>query len=247
MELELINSQFSNSINKLESNINFYSKEFNSSKIRCVEINNLLPLKLATHLEKVFPIISHESNLHSRRYQIGKHIISKDKNNTQLLNKSLLSILDNFKNPQFLNFLKTLSGIEDLDPDIEDWGGGIHQTERGGFLKRHVDAPNKGDDTSIFRRLNVIYYLNSNWKSSYKGDLEIWDSIDAKKSLFKVSPKINKLIIFETSSQSWHGHPEKLNCLKDMTRKSIALFYYSKNPGNQNKSQEGPLWLDDSD
>ena len=93
--------------------------------------------------------------------------------------------------------------------------------------------------------MNVIFYLNSNWKKAYKGDLEVWDSKHSKKSLFKIMPIINRLVIFETSSQSWHGHPQKLNCPNDMTRKSIALFYYSKNPGRQNKKQEGPLWFDD--
>ena len=245
MELELINNQFFDSVKKLESNADIYFEEFNSSKIRLLKIDNFLPLKIATHLEKNFPNISSESNLYSKRYQIGKHIVSKDKNNTHLLNESLLKILNNFKSVQFLNFLKKLSGIDDLYADHEDWGGGVHQTERGGFLKRHVDAPNKGTDKYSFRRLNVIFYLNSNWKKAYKGDLEIWDSKHSKKSLFKIMPIINRLVFFETSSQSWHGHPQELNCPNDMTRKSIALFYYSKNPGHQNKKQEEPLWCDD--
>ena len=86
MELELINNQFFDSVKKLESNADIYFEEFNSSKIRLLKIDNFLPLEIATHLEKVFPNISSESNLYSKRYQIGKHIVSKDKNNTHLLN-----------------------------------------------------------------------------------------------------------------------------------------------------------------
>ena len=245
MELKVIDNQFSESVNKLEFILDSLREEFNSSSIRFVKIDNFLPLKLALHLENIFPKVSGESNLYSRRYQIGKHIISEDSKNTHLLDESLLQMLNKFKSTNFINFLKQISGIDDLEADYDDWGGGIQQSEKGGFLRRHLDAPNKDDNKNIFRRLNVIFYLNSNWKDIYNGDLEIWDSKHSEKSLFKISPIINRLIIFETSGKSWHGFPEKLNCPENVTRKSIALFYYSKDPGLQNTHQDGPSWFDE--
>src|SRR5207302_104354 len=35
-------------------------------------------------------------------------------------------------------------------------------------------------------------------------------------------------VVFSTTSTSFHGHPEPLNCPEDRTRKSMALYYYSK-------------------
>ena len=222
MELKEIDNQFSESVNKLLFISDSLREEFNSSSIRFVKVDNFLPLKLALHLEYIFPKVSGESNLYSRRYQIGKHIISEDSENTHLLDESLLRMLKKFKSTSFINFLKKISGIDDLEADHDDWGGGIQQSEKGGFLRRHLDAPNKDDKKNIFRRLNVIFYLNSSWKDNYNGDLEIWDSKESEKSLFKISPIINRLIIFETSGKSWHGFPEKLNCPENLTRKSIA-------------------------
>mgnify|MGYP001464604291 CR=1 FL=1 len=245
MELNLIDNYFNDSLKKINLIANRLCKDFNSSNIRFVKIDNFLPIELALYLESVFPKVSSESNLKSRRYQIGKHIISKDLKNTHLLDEALLKMLENFKKNEFINFLKKVSGIDDLKADYDDWGGGIQQSERGGFLRRHLDAPNKDNNKNIFRRLNVIFYLNSNWKASYKGDLEIWDNQHSNKSIFKVSPIINRLIIFETSDKSWHGFPEKLNCPKNLTRKSIALFYYSNNQGLQNRKQIGPAWFDE--
>ena len=44
----------------------------------------------------------------------------------------------------------------------------------------------------------------------------------------KVPPLINKTIIFNTTDYSNHGVPDPLNCPRNMVRKSIALYYYTK-------------------
>ena len=37
----------------------------------------------------------------------------------------------------------------------------------------------------------------------------------------------NKLVIFNTTDFSFHGHPEPLKCPDNVTRKSLALYYYT--------------------
>ena len=44
----------------------------------------------------------------------------------------------------------------------------------------------------------------------------------------KVLPVFNKMVIFSTTDNSNHGHPDPLNCPNDMSRKSIATYYYTK-------------------
>jgi hypothetical protein len=44
----------------------------------------------------------------------------------------------------------------------------------------------------------------------------------------KIMPYFNRCVIFSTTSTSFHGHPEPLNCPEGETRKSMALYYYSK-------------------
>ena len=46
----------------------------------------------------------------------------------------------------------------------------------------------------------------------------------------------NRLAIFSTTSESFHGHPDALNCPEDMTRKSLALYYYTN---GRPKSEDG--------
>jgi hypothetical protein len=43
----------------------------------------------------------------------------------------------------------------------------------------------------------------------------------------KISPKFNTLALFSTNHISYHGHPDPLNCPEEMSRKSLALYYYS--------------------
>jgi hypothetical protein len=43
----------------------------------------------------------------------------------------------------------------------------------------------------------------------------------------KLAPEFNRCVIFNTTSESWHGNPEPVNHPAGVTRKSIALYYYT--------------------
>lgn len=126
----------------------------------------------------------------------------------------------------FLVFLQELAGIEEkLLPDPYFEGGGFHQTKRGGFLKIHADF-NKHKETKLDRRLNVLIYLNKEWKEEYGGHFELWNR-EMTTCVKKVAPDFNTLAMFTTTDFSYHGLPTPLNCPPDRSRKSIALYYYS--------------------
>src|SRR5262249_34806488 len=76
------------------------------------------------------------------------------------------------------------------------------------------------------RRLNAILYLNSNWQEEYGGHLELWDR-DMTRCVSRIAPLFNRLVVFTTTDFSYHGHPNVLECPEGMTRKSLALFYYT--------------------
>ena len=76
------------------------------------------------------------------------------------------------------------------------------------------------------RRINVLIYLNKNWNDNYGGHLELWNQ-NMSKCEKKISPSFNTMVIFSTTDFSNHGHPEHLNCPKEISRKSLALYYFS--------------------
>ena len=137
---------------------------------------------------------------------------------------SFLSFLNSFK---FLSFLQKLTGIkESLVPDPYFFGGGLHQIKRGGFLKVHADF-NYHPQMKLDRRLNLLIYLNEDWQDEWGGFLELWDK-DMKKCVKKILPLFNTMVIFSTNDFTNHGHPNPLKCPKDISRKSIATYYFSK-------------------
>ena len=144
----------------------------------------------------------------------------------------------------FLTFLTQLTGIRGLIPDPYLAGGGLHKISRGGKLGIHVDF-NKHKSMNVFRRINVIIYLNKNWKNKYGGQLELWDQ-NKTQMVKEISPIFNRMVVFNTSSDSFHGHPKPLQCPASVNRMSLALYYYTAYEcGTQNKKSHGTLFLNE--
>jgi Rps23 Pro-64 3,4-dihydroxylase Tpa1-like proline 4-hydroxylase len=125
----------------------------------------------------------------------------------------------------FVDFLEQLTGIEGLVPDPHLEGGGLHQIVAGGHLNVHVDF-DRHPRTGLERRLNVLLYLNRDWKDEYGGALELW-STEPRRCERRILPLSGRLVVFSTTDRSYHGHPEPLACPEGVTRKSLALYYYS--------------------
>ncbi len=137
-------------------------------------------------------------------------------------------VLDQFNSAPFVEFLNALTGIDGLVVDPYFEGGGLHQIARGGLLKVHVDF-NRHSRTGLHRRINALLYLNQDWSDDYAGHLELWDR-DVSRCGRKVAPLFNRLVVFNTTDTSWHGHPEPLACPEGRSRKSLALYYYTVAP-----------------
>jgi hypothetical protein len=134
-------------------------------------------------------------------------------------------LLAQFNSSAFMTFLEELTGMSGLVPDPHYLGGGLHQIEPGGLLKVHADF-NRHEQLKLDRRLNLIVYLNRDWREQYGGHLELWNRAMTRCE-DRVLPVFNRCVIFTTTSFSYHGHPEPLTCPPGMTRKSMALYYYS--------------------
>lgn len=140
----------------------------------------------------------------------------------------------------FMKFLEVLTGIEGLIPDPYFAGGGLHQIERGGYLKIHADF-NRHPKFMLERRLNLLLYLNDDWKDDYGGHLELWNK-EMTHCVQRILPSFNRCVIFNTTDFSYHGHPEPLTCPPDRTRKSLALYYYSNGrPDDEVSEDHGTL------
>ena len=60
-----------------------------------------------------------------------------------------------------------------------------------------------------------------------------------KKLIKTIENKFNRVVIFDTSQNSWHGFSKSINCPSDVYRKSIAMYYLcdaSENAAKRNRA-----------
>lgn len=141
------------------------------------------------------------------------------------LRPALQEFLWRMNSPRVLEFLEALTGIEGLVPDPYYGGAGPHQILPGGFLKVHTDF-NWHPKLRLDRRLNLIVYLNRDWRDEFGGHIELWDR-EVQRCAQRVLPSWNRTIVFNTTDFSFHGHPTPLACPEGMSRKSVSLYYYT--------------------
>lgn len=125
----------------------------------------------------------------------------------------------------FLSFLSAMTGINGLIADPYFFGGGLHETKRGGHLGVHTDF-NIHSKMKVVRRLNLLIYLNDDWDETYGGELELWDR-GMTACQHRISPVLGRAVIFNTDLNSFHGHPTPLTCPPERSRRSIATYYYT--------------------
>ena len=168
----------------------------------------------------------------SQSYNVKNEIKFSNKNYNQFPN-TIKSFIDFLNSNIFLNFLQSITSIKEkliADPNLE--GGGLHEIKNGGILKVHTDF-NRHPFLDLDRRINVLIYLNKDWKDSYKGHLELWNQ-NMTKCVKKILPSFNTMVIFSTTDFSNHGHPDHITCPSNLSRKSIALYYFSSGrPNNE--------------
>ena len=139
---------------------------------------------------------------------------------------TLTAVAREFVSEEFVSFLGRLTGIEGLVPDWSMDGGGLHQTLQGGHLNIHADFTTHHVHENWARRVNILLYLNEEWRDAWGGKLELWDR-DMTACQDRVTPAGNRMLIFTTDVDSFHGHPDGLTCPDEVARRSMALYYFT--------------------
>ena len=141
--------------------------------------------------------------------------------------ENIKKYFDIINSEAFVKQLEKLTGISNIQSDSSLFGGGLHKIERGGKLDIHADFQFHRKIKNLRRKLNIITYLNKDWKEEYNGHLELWDK-DMQACVTKILPIFNRTVIFYIDEYSYHGHPNILTCPVNMSRKSLASYYYVK-------------------
>lgn len=163
---------------------------------------------------------------------------------TENLSPAARDLINYLNSDLFLKYLQKLTGInETLISDPYLFGGGYHEIKKGGYLKVHADY-NKHDYFELDRRVNLLLYLNDDWKEEWGGNLELYSKDNLTSPAISVPPIFNRCVIFNTTSFAYHGHPDPLDCPENRSRRSIALYYFTLGrPANEIKDKHNTLYV----
>ncbi|WP_260927535.1 2OG-Fe(II) oxygenase [Novosphingobium sp. 9] len=166
--------------------------------------------------------VTHPGEMEASTYNT---LLKRRQSNLNVMGPVTRALIEDMHSPAFIRFLEKVTGIKGLIPDPFLFGGGTHEIGTGGFLKLHTDF-NWHKRLNLHRRVNLLLYLNKDWQPEWNGALELWDAKVQTKGA-EISPIFNRLALFSTTDESYHGHPEPLACPEGQSRKSIALYYYT--------------------
>jgi len=146
--------------------------------------------------------------------------------NLELMHPLIRNIFYALSHTIVIDKLKSIFNLHDLQYDPYLHGAGLHYQPRYGMLNMHLDYDKHPLLKNKQRKLNLILYLNEEWKKQWNGDTQLWNK-NMTECIYKSYPTINTTIIFYTGENSWHGVPETILCPQYMYRKTLAFYYIS--------------------
>lgn len=176
----------------------------------------------------------------STKYQVKKLFSPYSAENLKEMPSKTKELIDYFNSKKFISYLEKLTGIKGLTADPTLLGAGMHRIKSGGKLSVHADS-SKHAETGLYRRINLLLYLNKDWNPDWGGSLQLYDKDMNLQS--EIQPIFNRAVIFNTTKDSYHGHPHELNTPEEIYRDSIALYYYTKDmPAEEKAEVTSAVW-----
>lgn len=210
---------------------------------RFVAIDNFLSGAYAQQLLAEFPAFERGNSIGDDGLPGGKSTNARVRG----FGPAYQALDDAIQSPAFLQFIGSLTGIEDLLYDPFYLGGGTHENRDGQGLQTHIDF-NYHPSERWHRRLNLIVYLNADWQPEWGGNLELYrDPYADAAPAHRIAPVFNRCVIFETTERSWHGFdtihlPE---AERARTRKSVALYFYTRDrPAEETAGKHSTHYVD---
>jgi Rps23 Pro-64 3,4-dihydroxylase Tpa1-like proline 4-hydroxylase len=103
---------------------------------------------------------------------------------------------------KIIDAITDITGFRKLLPDPSLYAAGLSMMFKDDFLNPHIDNSHDRSRT-LYRRLNLLYYVSPDWKIDNGGNFEMWDTSVSKHKT--VLAKFNRLLVMETNKISWHS------------------------------------------
>lgn len=159
-------------------------------------LDNLLPSDMAEKIRGEFPKLNQMRTLSSSGECKLKFM--QLKNTSKLLQDLTFAIQDQ----KVVDAIEKITGISKQRPDPMPSAGGITMMPKGGFINPHLDNSHDVGKT-LYRTVNLLYYVSPDWKEENGGNFELWD--ESVNNVVVVPSLFNRLVVMETTPTSWHA------------------------------------------
>jgi Rps23 Pro-64 3,4-dihydroxylase Tpa1-like proline 4-hydroxylase len=206
---------------KLKSERSAIEKQFGDSKnkIGYFFVDDLLPEHITQYIYERFPKpadVTLKKSLREYKYiaaQMDKY------------DPVLEEIIYAFQDERIVKLVGEICDIEKPLPDSNLYAGGISMMGFENYLNPHLD--NSHDkDRSLWRVLNLLFYVTPDWKEENGGNLEIWPE-GLKAPQITIHSKFNRLAVMATHQGSWHSvSPVTAHGI----RCCVSNYYFAEDP-----------------
>ena len=134
-------------------------QQFETAKpCKHVVLPNFLNEEFATSLYENFPKMD---ILNVKRKSINEN--KNEDYHFERFHPDFTKIKNALANPDFIKNVEIITGLTGLVTTNDALGAGVHQGSNGSYVDVHIDS-NFNPMENLWRRLNLLVYLNKNWK-----------------------------------------------------------------------------------
>ncbi|MFY0687744.1 MAG: 2OG-Fe(II) oxygenase [Cyclobacteriaceae bacterium] len=203
----------------LESNKEKFRQEFLLGKpFSYIAIDNFCEEE---KLKKAYESIPELDNK-SRDYVFANNKF--EKSNYKELCNEFLELYEELNSDRMNSWLSFVCH-QDIFVDPKNFGGGLHQGKKNSFLDMHLDFNYHPLQENWYRELNLLLYLNKDWKQEYGGHLKVKDLRTDESADLDVP--FNRMIIQQCRPWTLHGY-DMTSFPEGNYRTSIATYAYSR-------------------
>lgn len=158
----------------------------------------------------------------SRDYIFAKN--KYEKSNYGELGSLFEELQEDLRSSRMNDFLSFISSKK-VFVDPKNHGGGLHQGRKNSFLDMHLDYNYHPLNPNWWREMNLLLYLNKDWKEEYGGHLDLRDLRTGQEK--RCSVDFNTLIIQQCNDYTLHGY-KPTNFPEGVFRTSIATYAFTE-------------------
>lgn len=216
MDIKHINPTYTSD----EARKNLHNQYSTAVPCKHLVLDNFLDQDLADRLFEHFPSLD---SLNVKRKSLNEK--KAEDYHFERWDPSFSELREVVSGEAFYQWMRQVTGMEDLITTSDSLGSGVHQGGNGSYVDVHVDV-NMNPEAGLWRRVNLLIYLNKNWEDEYGGHLELWDKA-MKVKHHHIAPSHNRAVIFYTDDNSPHGY-SKIDIPEGESRKSFYTYYYTE-------------------